>query len=201
MNSEVPLQDILFGAAVLAVFLVCALIIGRFLSSIKNRRFTRAWSPLIPLIQGKVSDDGGGAATSWLNGSYRGQRIVASMIPGRNRYLENGETYNYFDVALLDLPGKHDWRIEYKTKVIGLGSTGWQIDTKNQLLKDRLEMAGVPARLQSLGSPTLDYSTSRRLLLYSEDVTPRWLPTPERFTEELDLLLLLATLHQELNQA
>lgn len=72
----------LFGTAVLAVFLVFVFILGKLIYTFKASRFTKAWGPLIPIIQGTVANDGGGAATSWLTGTYRGKKVQASMTAG-----------------------------------------------------------------------------------------------------------------------
>ena len=123
------------------------------------------------------------------------------MIPQRNRYSgQSGPRYNYFDAALLGVPGAQDWQIAYHTPVLGLGRTGWQIDTQDPALAARLEASGIIARLARLGQPTISYSKQRRALQYSEDVTPRWAPTPERFGEQLELLLLLAQAAEQANK-
>jgi hypothetical protein len=202
MNQEVATSDIIIGVIVLVIFLFCALAVGRFLSTLKNRRFTQAWAPLITLINGKVVHDGGGAATSWLTGTYQGKSVQASMIPDRNKYQEEGsDRYNYFDVAFVDLPGQRDWRIVYKTSVLGMGTTGWQIEAANPALGAQLQEMDIIPTLSRWGSPTIEYSARKRTLSYSEDITPRWVPTPERFGEELQLLLQLAQLNEQMNLA
>jgi hypothetical protein len=76
-------KDLLFGAAVLIPFLIAVFAAGFVISRFKNRRFTAAWAPLVPIIGGKVVDDGGGAATSWLTGTFQGRSVHAVMIPNR----------------------------------------------------------------------------------------------------------------------
>jgi hypothetical protein len=201
MSQEVATGDIVFGAIILVVLLICALVVGRFISGIKNKRFAKAWAPLVPLINGKVSYDGGGAATSWLSGTYRGKRVQASMIPNRNLYTEeSGSRYNYFDVALVDIPGQQDWQISYKTAVLGIGRTGWQMVPDAPIFEARLQDANIMATLAHLGNPTIEYSARGRRLRYSADVTPRWAPPPEKFQAVLEILLQLATIHDEMNQ-
>ena len=193
MSQEVASADILFGAIILLGCLACALLAGRFLSTWKNRRFATAWAPLVPLINGTVHNDNGGAATSWLIGTYQGKHVKARIIPGRNRHIEGNDRYNYFDVALLDVPGQQNWRIVYQTALLGLGHTGWDIKTEDQSLRVRLEEMDIMAELARLGTPTIEYSAREHTLLYSEDITPRWVPVPERFQEVLEILLRLAT--------
>lgn len=202
MNQEVPPGDMIFGSIVLAIFLVFVFLFGWVLNRFKNARFTRAWVPLVPLIQGRIVQDGGGAATSWLTGTYRGQPVRATMIPERNRYSgESGHRYNYFDAALLKVPGGQDWSIEYKTAVFGFGQTGWKITTEDKALEARLHASGIVSLIEGFGPESVAYNRRESTLLFSEDVTPRWVPTPERFQEELELLLRLAKVNEEVNPA
>ena len=200
MNQEVPPGDMLFGSVVLVIFLIFVFALGFLINRFKNRRFTQTWRTLVPLINGKVIEDGGGAATSWLTGTYRGQPVRAAMVPNRNRYSgESGHYYNHFEVALLEVPGRQDWSIEYKTKILGFGQTGWQIDTEDAALRDRLIGSGVIDEIARMGPEEIRYQARAKTLLYSEDVTPLWVPAPGRFQEELELLLLLARVNGEVN--
>lgn len=202
MNQEVPPGDMLFGTFVLVIFLAFVFGFGFLLYRFKNRRFTQAWAPIVPLLNGKVTGDGGGGATSWLSGTYRGQPVRAAMIPNRNRYSgESGPRYNYFEIALLEVPGRQDWSIEHKTPVLGFGQTGWQIDTDDAALRDRLNASGVIDEIARMGPEEIRYQARAKTLLYSEDVTPLWVPAPERFLEELELLMRLARVNREVNAA
>ena len=202
MNQEVPPGDMLFGAVVLAIFLVLVFAVGKVIYSFKSARFTKAWGPLIPILNGQVAHDGGGAATSWLTGTYSGRQFRASMIPNRNRYQgESGHNYNYFDVALLGVAGSQDWSIEYRTALWGIQQEGWHIESKDAALQERLRASGIIDLVSRFGSPAVKYGSRERTLLYSEEVTPLWTPMPERFREELDLLLRLAQMNAEVNPA
>jgi hypothetical protein len=114
---------------------------------------------------------------------------------------DSGHRYNHFDVALLDVPGQQDWKIEYKTAILGFGQTGWRIVTKDKALEDRLNASGILATIANFGSDGVQYQARERKLLFTEDVTPRWIPTPERFQQELELLLGLAKVSEEVNPA
>jgi hypothetical protein len=202
MNQEVPPGDMLFGGMVLAIFLVFIFLAGMVINRFKNAGFQKAWAPLIPMIQGKVVEDGGGAATSWLAGTYRGKRVRATMIPNRNRYSgESGSRYNHFDVALLDVPGQQDWKIEHQTAILGFGQTGWRIVTKDKALEDRLNASGILHAISRFGAPEITYSARGGELQYSDDVTPLKAPPPERLQDQLELLLVLAKVNEEVNAA
>lgn len=198
MNQETA--DLLFGAGVLVIFLVFVFALGKLIYSWQNWRLTRAWAPLIPLVNGTVTGDGGGAATSWLSGTYQGRRVQASMTPNRNLYSDDtGTRYNYFDVALLDVPGGADWRVSYETPILGIGRSGWCVTTQDKALETALLAAGVIPLVERFGAPTVVYEQRTQKLLYSEDVTPRWVPDPDRFGEELTLLGQLIVVNERVN--
>jgi hypothetical protein len=199
----------MFGVIGLVIFLACLFIAGKLLNSFQNARFTRAWTPLVTAIQGTVVNDGGGAAASWLAGTYRGKPVQAEMVPGRSVYSESGVKFNYFSVTLRDLAGKQDWSVAYKTPLFGMAKTGWQIRAEDKALEARLDQSGIvgavarfgdPRSLIPFGGPTVAYKVRGRTLLYAEDVTPRWAPTPERFQQQLELLLVLAKVNEEVNK-
>ncbi len=180
------------GSVALVVFLIFVFAAGKVLYSFKAARFTKAWTPLVPVIQGTIVHDGGGGSTSWLTGTYQGKRVRAGMMPDRNRYSgESGNRYNYFEVELLDVPGGQDWRVEENGR----------IETKDPLLRQWLEAYGLLAMVERFGSPIIRYSQGQAKLSFSEDEGPVWLPSPERFEAELGLLLQLAEMNREVNPA
>lgn len=195
-------SDFIFGAVVLAIFLVFVIVLGWLISTFKNARFAKAWTPLLPIISGKITQDGGGAATSWLTGTYQGRRVQASMVPDRNRYSgESGSRYNHFEVALLEVSGLQDWSVVYKTPVLGFGEYGWRIQTPDKALEARLLAAGVLQVVARLQCDTLEYKAKAQRLTCEQDITPQWVPTPERFRADLELLILLAQVNEKVNIA
>jgi hypothetical protein len=182
-------SDMALGSVVLFFFLIFIFALGKVIYTFKNARFTRAWSPLVPIINGTVVGDGGGGATSWLTGTWQGRRVRAMMIPGRNRYSgESGPRYNDFGIELLDVPGGQDWRIDNS-----------RVEMAEPALRQRLEASGILLMIQAFGAPTVSYSRAQRMLSYSEDAGSRWTPTPEHFEAELGLLLRLAQVNEEVN--
>lgn len=187
-DQLVETPDMVLGTVILVLFLAFCFAAGKVLSGFKNARFTKAWSPLVPIIDGTVVHDGGGAATSWLVGTWQGRKVQASMSPGRNLYPEGGMKFNEFGVELLDVPGGQDWRIANS-----------RIEIAEPALRQRLEASGILLMIQAFGAPAVSYSRSQKKLSYSEDAGSRWIPTPEHFRAELDLLLRLARVNEEVN--
>lgn len=205
------MSDFVFGAIGLAIFLVVVFVGGYLLYKFKNARLTNAWGPLVAMVDGKVVGDGGGAATSWLTGTYKGRPIQASMVPGRNQYSSIGDNtsnakYNYFDVALAAIPGKHDWNIQYDRSYLGVGKTGWRISSRDAALEAALNAAGLLPLIESFGTPpgfyslpTVQYSAREQLLRYGGDNGRQWTPTPEQFVAQLEMLRQLAAINERLN--
>lgn len=205
------MSDILFGAIGLVIFLVVAFVGGYFLYKFKNSRLTQAWGPLVQLVNGKVVGDGGGGATSWMVGTYKGRKVQASMVPDRNMYSSDdssNEKYNYFEVALADEPGKHDWRVTYDRKFIGLGQEGWRVQTKDPTLEAGLKAANVIALVSAYGEPAthfdlppLEYVRREGLLRYRYDAGSSWTPPAQVFVQQLDMLLKVAEINKRVNSA
>jgi hypothetical protein len=188
MQGDVSTDDFILGSIILVIFLVSVYAAGRALSRIKNARFARAWQPLVPVIGGKVIDDGGGAASSWLTGTYKGRSFAAQMVPGRNRYSgETGFRYNYFDVALLETPGKADWSLD-----------GRPI-SRDKSLEQRLMNAGAMDVLTGIGSAEVRYDARQRTLTIVQEPGAAWVPPPAHFEAQLNALLRLAEINAAVN--
>lgn len=205
MSQDSP-GDLFFGAIILIVFLILVFGAGFLLNSLKNARFAKAWTPLIPIIGGNVSGDNGGGASSLLSGTYQGRAVRATMAPQLNRYSQSGHYYNYFDVTIAGAPGKHNWQLKYNTPILGFGSTGWELVADDAALQQRLLTRGVIDLIERLGTtpiqtlPTLDYTARSGALLFREEVAG-WIPEPERFRQQLEILLQLANINAEVNPA
>lgn len=201
------MSDMLFGAVGLVIFLVVVFIAGYFLYKFKNARLTKAWGPLVGLVNGQIVGDGGGAASSWLTGVYRGRPIAAKIAPDLNKYEDGGAHYNYFDVALREVPGKSDWTAGYDRAFLGMGQSGWQVKAKDAVLEAALRAADVAALVAPFGETpahfvgwSLDYSAREQLLRYKTDITPQVVPTPQQFTAMLDMLLAVADVNARVNR-
>lgn len=203
------MSDMLFGAIVLVIFLVFIFILGYFIYRFKNARLTNAWGQLIGLVNGQIVGDGGGAATSWLTGTYRNYSVQASINPNRNMYSGEeggGGRYHYFDVALADMPGRQDWSVQFNRSILGTGQTGWRVYAKDAALKAALEVAGVVSLVAPLGQPpylagpTLQYNSRTKSLRYAADNGATWTPTPQQFTALLEMLIKSATINARVNQ-
>ena len=193
IQGDVSTTDIILGSVALAGFLGVAYVIGRTTSAITNRKYGKAWAPLVPLVNGTVAYDKGAAASSSLHGVYKGHVVQAHMEPQRAQY-EHSDTgrYNYFSITLKDVPGAHDWRVYHDTKIFGVGRDGWHVTCRdNEALRAKLETSGIAGVLAMLGTPTLTFDKDWHTLEFSNDITPNLVLTPAAFTDVLDLLVRL----------
>jgi hypothetical protein len=201
-------SDFILGAAILIPFLIAVFAAGVLLNRFKNRRFHAAWRPLVPVIDGTVVDDsGGGAASSWLTGTFQGRRVHAKMAPNLNRSIEGGLKYNRFEVAVDDVPGGSDWQVQYYTSFAGVGREGWHLEATDASVRERLERSGVLETVKARAGgvvtalPTVDYRKRESTLVYIEDAGPAWTPSPDRFRDQLALMMELVRLNAEANPA
>lgn len=196
-------NDMVFGSVVLSIFLVVVFALGYAINRIKNRRLASAWAPLAPIIGGQVVEDGGGAATSWLVGTFEGRRVAASITPARNRYSGDdagaGHRYNHFDVALADEPGAVDWSVEERATGLGFGRPEWQVLSRDPRLAKRLREAGMIALAHEAQALRIQYTPGDRTLRLSQDLAARTAPAPEQFRRALDAVLRLSALHARCN--
>ena len=204
------MSDTLLGAIVLVPFLVFIFVAGYFIYKFKNARLTNAWGPLVGLVNGKVVGDGGGGTSSWLSGTYQGRPVVAKLAPNINESTTDststGVKYNYFDVALTGVPGRHNWAVDYGRRVLGVGQSGWRVETKDGALQAALAAAGVTDLVAPFGQPPqhfhlppVQYSRGEQTLRYRADITPALAPTPQQFGQMVELLARLAVINAQVN--
>lgn len=193
--------DLVLGAVVLVVLAPVVLGAGYLLSRFRNARFAQAWVPLVPVIQGKVTGDDGGAATSWLTGTYKGLEVRASMTPNVAKFTGSRQQGNRFEIVLLAARGREDWFVEWQGGIPGLVTAEWRIRKASPDLAERLRAAGVVDLIARLEGPSVEYRAKDGTLWLREDVTPLWVSPPERFRLELDTLWEVAAFNSRENPA
>jgi hypothetical protein len=198
------MSDFTLGLIIMPFFLVFIFTMGYGIYRVKNAILTREWTPLRPLLEGggTVNGDGGGGATSYLTGRYRGRRVQASMSPDVAKYSgESGHYANRFTVALLDVPGAENFRITAAPSLPRFWRSEWRVDAANEALREALEATRAVAQVSAFGDVEVSYDRSTRMLQFVEDVRPLKVPPRDRFQQEVDLLIELADLVEPLNLA
>lgn len=211
-DETIPMSDMLFGAIGLIIFLAVVFAAGFVFYKFQNARMAGKWGPLVGLVNGKVVGDGGGGATSWLMGTYKGRKVQAATTPNRNVYSSTGDMdssnarYNDFEVALADERGRHDWNITYDRKFLGMGQEGWRVQSADPSVQSALDAAGVVSLVAPFGIPTshislpvIEFNRREELLRYRYDAGSSWTPPPQVFMEHLEMLLRLADVNTRVN--
>ncbi len=184
------MQNVLTVLGIIA-FVGACVVLGLLVNKIKHLRYTRAWQPIIGVIGGEVHEDPqGGGASSWISGRWKGYTIHARMTP-QVRESEYSNYENLFAVGVAEQDGRSSWRTIPRIAV--------KILSDDDALGDRLRRAGVVARLEKARIRSAWFERHSRYLFVEEDVSPGWIPSPERFVELLDLAVDLARMQQESN--
>lgn len=207
------MSDMVFGAIGLIIFLVVVFAAGYVFYKFQNARMAGKWGPLVGLVNGKVVGDGGGGATSWLVGTYKGRKVQAAMTPNRNVYSSAGDmdssaSYNDFEVALADERGRHDWNVTYDRKFLGRGQEGWRVQSADPSVQSALDAAGVISLVAPFGIPSshitlplLEFNRREELLRYRYDTGASWTPSAQMFVEHLEMLLKVGEINKRVNSA
>jgi hypothetical protein len=187
----------------LVVFVYLAYRVGKIVNAFKHRGFTRAWQPLVGIIGGKVHEDPqGGGASSWLAGQWKGKTIHARMTPGVRPATPVGDSsgvlVNQFAVGVAEQKGRSSWTAE-RGFALTPGAGQIVVKSKDEALAERLRAAGVVALLEAAQCGTARFEEHSGYLFVEEDVTPLWIPPPERFTVLLDLAVDLARVQAAVN--
>jgi hypothetical protein len=195
------------GFITIVVFLVLAYVIGTTATKFEKAKVTKAWSTLQPVINGNIENNGSRVytfakeasnAASWLVGTYNEKKILASIYPNKRKYyFSRWDRYNYFSVGILELEGRKDWKVVFKQSV-GSGKSGFSILAEKEL-EQRLRDAGMLTLVTSIDNAGVAYYAGSHLLQLSDTITGGWTPTPEKFKQELELLLKIAAINEQVN--
>lgn len=201
IQGEVSRGDILFGAAVLAVVLPLMYVLGRGLAARQNQRFRRAWTPLVPIVNGTLRFDRTAGVSSTLAGTYRGVAVSASSAPDISVHEFSDTNGHRWEVAVHGLPGDHDWSIWPPDQVPLVGSRAYCVKSGDPALVARLTAAGVVPLAAALGAAVVrfDAAASTLELDATFGTAMHWMPTPDRFRAELDVLVALAAINATVN--
>jgi hypothetical protein len=199
MSQE--MSDFILGAVILVIMIPVIYFAARFISNIGDALSAGLLAPLAPVIGGSVYRD-----PPHIKGRYQGQNVRVSFTTGQNVGAGEGASQiNAFHIEVLELPGKQDWRIKfYLPGFFGQGAKQLFIEVKDKSLGERLEGMGVLSDIAAVNTPTQPYVTvaydaRQKTLTYTDDMTPRKIPTREQFAAQLKLVARLADINSQVN--
>ena len=161
----------------------------------------RLLAPLAPLIAAVPN-----SRQAYLLGTYLGYKVRFTITPGQS--VGSGDassSINAFHVEVLDVPGKKDWWLQFHVSgMFGQGPKQLGIGARDTALAERLQQSNVVKEVEAVSSPTdiyitVSYEAFRKSLTYTDDVSPRKVPTAEVVPRYLALAVRLAELNARIN--
>jgi hypothetical protein len=199
-------DSILPGVLIVLILLPVLYGIGRAATALGDVRSAYLLAPLAPMVNGHVE-----RSRRRLVGTYEGWTVHVFFEPERSVGSSGSSSatsrINAFSIAIPDLPGDADWRLQFHvTGLLGQGGRELGFGMADEPLRRRLEQAGVIAEVGAVSSPTLSYvtvqyETRTRTLTYTDDVSPSRVPSSARFAVYLALVARLAALNTRVNVA
>lgn len=194
-------RNFILSAMSIPFLLLFFYVVGRVIGALLAVWSSFIIAPLAPLIDGAVD-----RKSACIIGAYQGRKIRAYYSPKENVGSGESATWiNAFHIEVLDLPGKQDWDIHFmRTGMFGQGAKRLSIGVRDDELGKRLYGCGVIAHVAGVSSPsdsyvTVKYDTRRKILTYTDDISPKSIPTREQFEAQLALTARLATINEQVN--
>jgi hypothetical protein len=194
------------SSLVLGVLIFVALIPVLYFGARVAGTIGDAWSarilaPLAPAIGGTVHRNG-----PYIRGRHQGHDVRVSFTPGQSVGSgDSASAINAFHIEVMDQAGRQDWSISFHLSgFLGQGPKELFIEVKDAALGKRLEHAGVLDAVSAVSAPTQGYVTvayeaRRQVLTYTDDVSPRRIPSSDLFAAQLELVTRLAEVNAQLN--
>ena len=194
--------NMVLGALILVVLIPALYFIARGIGTIGDAWSAQMLAPLAPAIDGGTFS----RTPPGIRGSYEGRDVRVSFTPGQSVGSgDSATTINAFYIEAINLPGQQDWRIKfYVSGSFGQGAKQLQIEVKDTALGERLERSGVLDAVSAVSAPTQDYVTveyeaRRQTLTFTDDVSPRRVPSHQQFATQLALVARLAQVNEQVN--
>jgi len=88
--------------------------------------------------------------------------------------------------------------------LLGQGPKQLYIEAQDKALGERLDRSGVLAAVSTVSAPTqtyvtVEYQARRQTLTYTDDVSPRRIPSHKQFAAQLELVARLAEVNEQVN--
>ena len=191
----------ILSAVILVVLIPVIYVVARVITTFGAAGSARLLAPLAPAIGGTIS-----RSRPCINGSYQGRAVRVSFTPGQSVGSRDSATaINAFYIEVQNLPGRQDWRIKfYLAGLLGQGSKQLTIEVQDQALGERLEQSGALSAVAAVSVPTQPYVTvayeaRQKTLTYTDDMTPRQIPSRAQFAAQLELVTRLAEVNDRVN--
>jgi hypothetical protein len=187
----------------LVAFLVVLYYVVQVIVHFSDARSARMLAPFAPVISA-VAEPG----KPFLVGYYAGHKVRLTFSPKMNVNSSTGETrsrINAFHVQILELPGKTDWWLKFHLSgLLGQGRKQLGIRAREAGLAERIRLSGVVEEVERVTNPSdtyiaVSYESFFKTLTYTDDVSPRKIPSEADLLKQLALAIRLATVNAQIN--
>jgi len=195
------MSETVLGVLILIVVTPVLYFVGRAAGIIGDAWSARLLAPLAPAIGGTVDQSG-----PCVRGRYQGRDVRVSFTTQQS--VGSGDSagsINAFYIEVTELSGRQDWRLKFHYQgLFGPSQKELYIEVKDEALGQRLEHAGVLAAVAAVSAPTecyvtVQYEARRKVLTFTDDVSPRRIPSHEQFAAQLLLVARLAEINEQVN--
>ena len=202
MNSDTA--DVALGVLIVAVALPVLYFMAGFGRKIGEAWAARILAPLAPLLGSEAKLSAGS-----LRGIYQGCDLRAFYGKDKNDGWDdtsNSVGFNAFYIKVMDIPGQYNWVVTFCfSGFLGRGPKLLVIRAADNDLGERLAHTDVIALVSNVSTPSEDYVTvafdaRRKVLTYTDDVSPRSVPSAKQFRAQLDLVVRLVEINTEVNR-
>ena len=189
------------GFICLAAFLVACYFVGSAMHRWRNLRSASLLSALAPMVNGAVDRRNG-----WLDGTCQGRKLRVTVGgEGVNNNSENCYSLKALKIEIMDLPGRGSWDVRFEATGLGFGPNKLKLmAARAPELEARLKASSILEEVGRVSAATQTYVTvtyghAQKKLTYTDDISPRHVPTKEQFARQLALAVRLADLNESLN--
>jgi hypothetical protein len=194
------MSDAVLGALILVPLVVVIWVVAWTVSKVGDAWSASVLARLAPTIDGTVSRAG-----PHVSGSYGGLPVRISFTKGQAVGTgESASQMNAFYIEALDLAGDTNWKIAFRA----VSWTGQDkelfIESPDAALAERLRVSGALELIGRVNMPsnnyvTVAYDARAQTLTYTDDVSPKLVPSVDHFVRELELVGQLTTINAATN--
>lgn len=193
------MSDMVLGSICVAVFIVACFFLGKVKQRWDNLQQASLLSPLAHMVNGAVDRRNG-----WLEGIYQGRKLhVTVVLEGISG--EGGGNFQALKIEIMNLPGRQIWYIAFEATKLGFGPNQPKlVVVRDPALEARFKATSILEEVGRVSAATSTYVTvqyqpAQKKLTYTDDISPRRIPTQEQFEQQLALAARLADLNESFN--
>jgi len=195
-------SEFIQNSALLIGFITVVYFAARSIARVGDFLSARKLAPFAPVIGGSADPKRG-----VLRGTHRGRAVEVAFSPKHTAGSDDAAThFKAFHVRVLNSVGKSDWWLRYHVSgALGQGPKRLVAYAHDPQLAARLRSSGIVEEVEAVNAGMETYVAVRfesfsKVLTYTDDVSPRTLPTLDTFKQQLEIAVRVAAVNEELNR-